>query len=110
VANILSALNSLMAKVYSRTYVDICRIRDSSVAIVASYGLDGWGSIKVERRDFLFSTASRLVLEPTHSSIQWVLGALFLGVTQPGREDDRSPPSGAEVRNDEAIPPLPHTS
>jgi hypothetical protein len=32
----------------------------------------------------------------------------FPGVEQPGREADHSPPSRTEVKNSEAIPPLPH--
>jgi hypothetical protein len=32
------------------------------------------------------------------SSIQWVPGALSLGVKRPGREADHSPPSSAEVK------------
>jgi hypothetical protein len=48
---------------------------------------------------FLFNTASRTALGPTQPLIQWVPGALSLGVKQPGREADHSPPSGAEVEN-----------
>jgi hypothetical protein len=33
------------------------------------------------------------------SSIQWVPGALSLGVKRPGREADNPPPSNAEVKN-----------
>jgi hypothetical protein len=44
-----------------------------------------------------------------HSSIQWVLGALSLGVERPGREADHSPPSSVEVKMRSAIPPLPNT-
>jgi hypothetical protein len=47
---------------------------------------------------FLFSTSSRTVLGPTQSPIQWVPGALSLGVKWPGREADHSPPSSAEVK------------
>jgi hypothetical protein len=47
---------------------------------------------------FLFTTASRPTLWPTQSLIQWVLGALFLGVKRLGREADHSPPSSAEVK------------
>jgi hypothetical protein len=47
---------------------------------------------------FLFTTASRTALEPTQSPIQWVLGALYLGVKRPGREADHSPPSSADVK------------
>jgi hypothetical protein len=32
------------------------------------------------------------------SSIQWVPGALSLGIKQPGREADHSPPPSAEVK------------
>jgi hypothetical protein len=47
---------------------------------------------------FLFTTASRTALGPTQSPIQWVTGALSLGVKLPGREADHSPPSSAEVK------------
>jgi hypothetical protein len=47
---------------------------------------------------FLFTTASRTALGPTQPPIQWVPGALSLGVKRPGREDNHSPPSSAEVK------------
>jgi hypothetical protein len=47
---------------------------------------------------FLFTTASRTALGPTHPLMQWVPGALSLGVKRPGREADHSPPSSAEVK------------
>jgi hypothetical protein len=47
---------------------------------------------------FLFTTASRTALGPTHPPIQWVPEALFLGVKRPGRETDHSPPSSAEIK------------
>jgi hypothetical protein len=47
---------------------------------------------------FLFTTASRTSLGPTQPPIQWVQGALSLGVKRPGREADHTPPSSAEVR------------
>jgi hypothetical protein len=37
-------------------------------------------------------------LVPTQPPIQWVPGALPLGVKRPGREADLSPPSSAEVK------------
>jgi hypothetical protein len=37
--------------------------------------------------------------EPTQPPIQWVPGALSLGVKRLGREADHSPPSSAEVKN-----------
>jgi hypothetical protein len=48
---------------------------------------------------FLFTTASRTALGPTHPPIQWVPRALSLGVKRPGSEADHSPPSSAEVKN-----------
>jgi hypothetical protein len=48
---------------------------------------------------FLFTTASRTALGPTQPPIQWVPGALFLGLKRPGREADHSPPSSAEIKN-----------
>jgi hypothetical protein len=47
---------------------------------------------------FLFTTASRTALEPTQPPIQCEPGALSLGVKQPGREVDHSPPSSVEVK------------
>jgi hypothetical protein len=59
---------------------------------------------------FLFTTASRTALGPTQPPIQWVPGALSLGVKRQGREADHSPSSGAEVKEwVELLPPLPHT-
>jgi hypothetical protein len=49
-------------------------------------------------RIFLFTTASITALETTQPPIQWVPGALSLGVKRPGREADHSPPSNAEVK------------
>jgi hypothetical protein len=47
---------------------------------------------------FLFTTVSRTALGPTQTPIQWILGALSLGVKRPGREADHSPPSSADVK------------
>jgi hypothetical protein len=47
----------------------------------------------------LSTTSSRPVLGPTQPPIQWVPGALSLGVKRPGREADNSLPSSAEVKN-----------
>jgi hypothetical protein len=47
---------------------------------------------------FLFTTASRTALGPTQPPIQWVPGALSLGVKRPGRETDHSHACSAEVK------------
>jgi hypothetical protein len=49
---------------------------------------------------FLFATVSRQALGPTQPAIQWVPGALSLGVKRPGYEPDHTPPSSAEVKNE----------
>jgi hypothetical protein len=72
----------------------------SSVGIALGYGLDGsWFEFRQRLVIFLFPTASRPVLELTQPPIQWVPGALSLGLKSPGRESDQSPPSSAEVKN-----------
>jgi hypothetical protein len=59
-------------------------------------------------RFFLFTTASRPSLGPTQPHVQWVPGALSLGVKRPGHEADRSPPSSDEAKNAWSYtPPLP---
>jgi hypothetical protein len=58
---------------------------------------------------FLFATASRTALVSTLPPIQWVTGALSLGVKRLGREADNSAPSSAEVKNewsDTSTPPI----
>jgi hypothetical protein len=47
---------------------------------------------------FLFDTVFRPAVGPTQPPIQWVPGALSLGVERPGREADHSPPSSADVK------------
>jgi hypothetical protein len=47
---------------------------------------------------FLLTTASITALGPTQPPIQWVPGALSVGVKRPGREEDHSPPTTAEVK------------
>jgi hypothetical protein len=60
---------------------------------------DWWFESRQELGIFLFTTASRLALGPNQPPIQWVPGAISLGVRRPRRESDHSPPSSAEVKN-----------
>jgi hypothetical protein len=49
-------------------------------------------------KNFLFPTASRQAVGPAQPPIQWVPGALSLGVKRKGREAEHSPPASAEVK------------
>jgi hypothetical protein len=49
-------------------------------------------------KNFLFSTSSRPALGSTQPPIQWVPGALSMGVKRPGREADHSPSTSVEVK------------
>jgi hypothetical protein len=77
--------------------------RDSFVGIATR--LTGWtiGVLVFDSRRglgiFLFTTASRTALGPIQPPIQWIPGALSLGIKWPWREADHSPPSSAEVKN-----------
>jgi hypothetical protein len=48
---------------------------------------------------FLFATVFRMAMGPTQPPIQWVAGALSLGVKRLRREAGHSPLSSAEVKN-----------
>jgi hypothetical protein len=71
----------------------------SLVGIALGYELDDRGSrvqFPARARNF-FTTASRTALGPTQPPIQWVSGALSLGVKRWGHGADHSPPSSAKV-------------
>jgi hypothetical protein len=86
----------------------IIKIQDSSVGITMGYELDIWISIPGRSKRF-FSTPQlpRPALGPIKPHNKWVSGAISPGVRWPGREDDHSSPSSAEVKNGGAIPTLP---
>jgi hypothetical protein len=73
---------------------------DSSVGVVLGWTIRALGfDSRRELGIILFTTASRTTLEPTQPHIQWLTGALSLGIKQLGREADHSPLSSAEVKN-----------
>jgi hypothetical protein len=64
------------------------------------YGLDDLGFESRQGWEFfLFTSTSRPALEPAQPPIQWLPGALSLGVKRLGRGADHSPPASAEVKN-----------
>jgi hypothetical protein len=76
--------------------------RDSSVGIALGYGLDDRGyrvRFPAGARNFSLHHRVQNGSGDTQPPIQWVPGALSLGVKRPGREADHSPPSSAEVKN-----------
>jgi hypothetical protein len=88
-----------------RTYLTdmLLASRDSSVGIALGCGLDVRGSrVRFPAGTGNFSLHHRVQngSGPTQPPIQWVPGALSLGVKWPGREVDHSPPSSAEVKNE----------
>jgi hypothetical protein len=62
------------------------------------------------KRYILFSIAFRPAMVPTELSMQWVQGAVSLGIKLQGCQSDISPSSSTEAKNGGDISPLPHTS
>jgi hypothetical protein len=75
----------------------------------AGIGLEDRGFESRQGLGILFTIASSPALGPTQPPIQWVPGALSLGVKRPGREADHSLQSSATSRMRGDIPPLPNT-
>jgi hypothetical protein len=67
----------------------------------------GLGLIAGRGKKFFSSQWHQMGTGPTQPHIQWVLGALSLGIKWPGHEAHHSPPSSAEVKS-EAFLPLPN--
>jgi hypothetical protein len=65
-------------------------------------GFDSWRKQEI----FLSSAAFRPALGPKQPPIQRVMGALSPEVKWPGREDDHSSLSSAEVKNGGVVPPF----
>jgi hypothetical protein len=82
-------------------YLYTHKSRDSSVGIALGCGLDDRGSrvpFPAGAGNFSLHHCVRNGSGPTQPPIQWVPGALYLGVKRPGREPEYSPPSSAEVK------------
>jgi hypothetical protein len=61
-------------------------------------------------RDFSLLDSVQTDFGAHPSSYPMGTGGFFPGVKRPGCEADHSPPSSAEIKNGECIPPLPHAS
>jgi hypothetical protein len=76
------------------------RSQEKSVSLVTVYRLHDWEIVinfLAEAEIYLFSTTSRLALEPAQPLLQWIPGALSLEVKQPGHEADYSVPSSPKL-------------
>jgi hypothetical protein len=93
-------------------FMEWCLVKSTGTTLPLPYGIRGvvvqhWATGWMIRGSkfwqglgiYLHPTASRPALGPTQSPVQWVPGALFLGVKRPGREAAYSPSSSAEVNN-----------
>jgi hypothetical protein len=77
----------------------IVKSHDSSVGIAVGYWLDDRGSrVRFSAEAGNFSLHHRVHNGHTQPPIQWVPGALSLGVKWQVLEADHSPPSSAEVK------------
>jgi hypothetical protein len=72
-----------------------------------SYGFDDRISISFRVKKKIPSIASRPSLGPTQPPIQRELGTPSPAAKRQVSKADDTPPSSAEVKNDEAIPPHP---
>jgi len=76
-------------------YRNCCKSQGTSVCVATGYGLDDrMIGVRFRSEAGNFSLRHRVQTTP----IQWVPGALSLGVKRPGREADHSPPPRAEVK------------
>jgi hypothetical protein len=85
----------------AHAWVVIVFIEFYSVGTALGYGLDDRGSrirFPAEAGNFSLHHRDQNGSGSTQPPIQWVSGALSLGVERPGREADHSPPSSAEVK------------
>jgi hypothetical protein len=69
--------------------------------------MNDWSLIPDGQRIFLFTAMSRPTLGPAQSPIQWVPGAVSLGLEELGSVADHLPPSSAEVKNVESCTTTP---
>jgi hypothetical protein len=71
-----------------------------TVSIATDYGLDDQGvRVRVPvGQEFSLLHVVQMALGPIQPSIEWVQWSLSQGVKRPGREDDHSPPTIAEVK------------
>jgi hypothetical protein len=94
---------------YNNNNNNIISSQGNAVSIATVYGLNKRGvGVRVLVGARIFSMSSRPFLEPTQPHIRWVKGTLSPELKQPGREDDRSAQTSAEIKKLGSIHHLPH--
>jgi hypothetical protein len=83
--------------------INVSHVKGLWTEWLKNWGLDFWKQQVI----FIFTTVSRPA-RPAQPLIQWIMGALSLGVKQQGCEAGHSTSSSAKVKNCGAVPPLPH--
>jgi hypothetical protein len=86
-----SGFEMLFLSVCLSTPIAVSQLKHTHIGVLGFDSRRGLGIL-------LLTTGSRTALGPTQPPIQWVPGALSLGVKRPGREAYHSPPSSAEVK------------
>jgi hypothetical protein len=95
------------------TQLEVCHLLVLGLfngAVSTSQFVHNFSYVTIEIYLFEIRPYSRPDLESTQPPTHWVPGALYPEVKQQRREADRSPTTSAELKNDGAIPTLPHTS
>jgi len=72
----------------------ICWRNNKTCPWLDDWGFESWQGLGI----FLFTTTSRPALGHTQPPIQWVPGALSLGVKWLGCEDDHLPPFSSNIK------------
>jgi hypothetical protein len=78
--------------------------------MAAGYGLMTGVQFSAGERHFSVLTAPGAALVSTQSFIVWAPEAISQELKRQGREADQSPPSIAQSKKCEAVPPLPNMS
>jgi hypothetical protein len=93
-ASLYASFSSLLLIRLFLVHIFSSALYSQGAGIALGHGLDDRGfELRQGLGIFFFIPASRPALGPTQPPMQWVPGALSLGVKRLGREADQSPPS-----------------
>jgi hypothetical protein len=101
-------MNDFLHEIKIYGWVQLCYV--DQVTIQTGWTTEESSSNSGRAKNFLFSMSSRPALGSTLPPIQWVPGALSLGVRQPECEADHSPLASAKVKKQWIYTSLPYVS